>query len=128
MQTRSLQIVSRLQDLMQSSPEIEGVAVVSADGLPIASALPSSIEEDRVSAMSAAMLSLGERIAKELKRGDLDQLFIKGKDGYVFLTALGENAVLTIMARREAKLGLIFLEIQRSIDELVQLLEEYSNP
>ena len=36
------------------------------DGLPIATSLPREVEEDRVSAMSAAMLSLGERIASEL--------------------------------------------------------------
>jgi predicted regulator of Ras-like GTPase activity (Roadblock/LC7/MglB family) len=87
----------------------------------MASALAPEIEEDRISAMSAAMLSLGERIASELGRGALDQVYIKGENGYVFLMAVGEEAVLTIMARKEAKLGLIFLDMRRAVEDLVKL-------
>jgi uncharacterized protein len=72
--SRSQLMVERLRDLQASSPDIEASAVVSVDGLSIASALPQNVEEDRVSAMSAAMLSLGERIASELGRGSLDQV------------------------------------------------------
>ena len=55
-------------------------AIVSVDGLIIVSCLPAGVEEDWVSAMSAAMLSLGERTASELRRGGLDQVYVKGKD------------------------------------------------
>ncbi|GAB4396655.1 MAG: roadblock/LC7 domain-containing protein [Anaerolineales bacterium] len=105
-----------------ASPDIEGSAVVSVDGLIMASALPSGSEEDRVSAMSAAMLSLGERIAKELGRGILDQVYIRGAGGFVLLTAVGEEAVLTALAREEAKLGLIFLEMRRAAQDLEKLV------
>jgi hypothetical protein len=71
--SRSQLMVERLRELQASSPDIEASAVVSVDGLSIASALPQGVEEDRVSAMSAAMLSLGERIATELGRGSLYQ-------------------------------------------------------
>src|SRR5919204_2707692 len=105
--TRSQRMVERLRDMRSSSPDIEASAVVSVDGLILASDLPATSEEDRVSAMSAAMLSLGERISNELGRGQLDQVYIRGADGYVFLMSAGEDAVLTVLARREAKLGLV---------------------
>jgi predicted regulator of Ras-like GTPase activity (Roadblock/LC7/MglB family) len=92
------------------------------DGLTIASALPQGVEEDRVSAMSAAMLSLGERIASELGRGNLDQVYIKGGDGYVVLMSVGEDAVLTALAREQAKLGLIFLDMRRATEDLAKLI------
>ncbi|HRF93770.1 MAG TPA: roadblock/LC7 domain-containing protein, partial [Aggregatilineales bacterium] len=79
-------------------------------------------EEDRVSAMSAAMLSLGERISSELGRGELEQVMVKGENGYVILTAVGEEAVLTVLARKDAKLGLIFLDINRSVEALSKLV------
>ncbi len=120
--TRNQQLVDILRDLQASSPDVEASAVVSVDGLSIASALPASVEEDRVSAMSAAMISLGERIASELQRGTLEQVYIKGKKGYVLLTAIGEEAVLTVMARKEAKLGLILLDMRRATEELVRLI------
>jgi len=121
-QTRTEKMVSRLRDLQIASPDIEASAVVSVDGLIMASALPQDTEEDRVSAMSAAMLSLGERIAMELGRGNLDEVYIKGESGFVVLTAVGEEAVLTGLARHNAKLGLIFLEMRRAAQDLAELV------
>jgi predicted regulator of Ras-like GTPase activity (Roadblock/LC7/MglB family) len=115
-------MVERLRDLQASSPDIEASAIVSVDGLSIASALPQGVEEDRVSAMSAAMLSLGERIASELGRGSLEQVYIKGEKGYVVLMSVGEEAVLTALAREQAKLGLIFLDMRRATEALSKLI------
>ncbi len=120
--SRSEQMVTRLRDMQASAPDIEASAVVSVDGLIMASALPADVEEDRVSAMSAAMLSLGERIASELGRGSLEQVYIRGDNGFIVLTAVGEEAVLTALARQEAKLGLIFLEMRRAAEDLERLV------
>lgn len=120
--TRTEQIIQRLKELQTSTPDVEASAVVSVDGLVIASALPPDVEEDRVSAMSAAMLSLGERIASELGRGTLDQVYIKGDHGYVVLMSVGEEAVLTVLARKEAKLGLLFLDMKRAAEDLAKLI------
>lgn len=119
---RTDRIVERLRNLQMSTPDIEASSLVSVDGLAIASALPAGVEEDRVAAMSAAMLSLGERIASELGRGTLDEVYVKGERGYVILTAVGEDAVLTVMARAGAKLGLVFLEMRRAAEELADIL------
>ncbi len=120
--SRNDQLAERLRDLQVSSPDVEAAAIVSVDGLSIASQLPANIEEDRVSAMSAAMLSLGERIASELGRGHMDQVYVKGENGYVILSAIGEEAVLTVLAREQAKLGLIFLDMSRAVKELEKLV------
>jgi hypothetical protein len=115
-------MMDRLRDLQSSSADVEASAVVSVDGLTMASALPASVEEDRVSAMSAAMLSLGERIATELGRGKLDQVYIKGQTGYVILMSIEREAVLTVLARDRAKLGLLFLDMRRAAEDLATLL------
>ncbi|MFP4394255.1 MAG: roadblock/LC7 domain-containing protein [Anaerolineales bacterium] len=115
-------MVERLRDLQVSSPDVEAAAIISVDGLPIASSLPQGVEEDRVSAMSAAMLSLGERIAGELGRGMLDEVYVRGEKGYVILRAVGEEAVLTVLARQQAKLGLLFLDMRRAAEELRSIL------
>jgi len=115
-------MMDRLRDLQASSTDVEASAIVSVDGLTMASALPSEIEEDRVSAMSAAMLSLGERIATELGRGKLDQVYIKGQSGYVILMSIASDAVLTVLARDQAKLGLLFLDMRRAAEDLEKLL------
>jgi predicted regulator of Ras-like GTPase activity (Roadblock/LC7/MglB family) len=122
MRSRTEQMMARLRDLRVSTPDIEASAVVSVDGLIIASDLPADVEEDRVSAMSAAMLSLGERIAGELGRGNLDQVYIRGNNGYVILMSVGEEAVLTTLARQDAKLGLVFLDMRRAATDLSRLI------
>lgn len=122
MATRTDEMVKLLKELQMTTPDVEASAVVSVDGLIIASALPADVEEDRVSAMSAAMLSLGERIASELRRGVLDQVFVRGEEGYVLLMSVGQEAVLTALARKNAKLGLVFLDMKRTAAELLRLL------
>ena len=120
--SRTGRLVRRLQELQMNTPDVEAAVIVSVDGLPIASLLPGGIEEDRVSAMSAAMLSLGERIASELRRGMLDEVYVKGERGYVVLRSAGEEAVLTVLARQQAKLGLLFLDMRRASEDLATIL------
>ena len=115
-------LADRLRSLQATTADMEATALVSVDGLSIASALPQGVEEDRVSAMSAAMLSLGERIAAELGRGVLDEVYVRGEKGYVILRAVGEEAVLTVLARPQAKLGLLFLDMRRASQELASIL------
>jgi predicted regulator of Ras-like GTPase activity (Roadblock/LC7/MglB family) len=120
--SRTDKMSERLRDLQASSPDVEASAVISFDGLTIASALPENVEEDRVAAMSAAMLSLGERISGELGRGNLDQVYIRGENGFMVLMAVGSEAVLTVLARKQAKLGLLFLDMRRSTQDLAELV------
>jgi len=109
---------SILQNLVTSTSDVQGAALVSPDGLPLASTLPSGMDEERVSAMSAAMLSLGERIGNELARGVIDRLYVEGDKGYGILTSCGEEAVLLVLASKAAKQGLLMLEIKRVTGEL----------
>jgi hypothetical protein len=120
--SRADQMVSRLREMQITTPDIEASAVVSVDGLTIASALPPNVEEDRVAAMSAAMLSLGERIATELGRKALEQVYIHGDKGHVYVFAIGEEAVLTVLCREQAKQGMVLLEMRRAAEDLSKLV------
>ena len=120
--SRSQNLTERLRALLNSTPEIEGAAVVSVDGLGIASVLNPDIEEDRIAAMSAAMLSLGERIASELGRGKLEQVYVKGEYGFALLTAVGPQAVLSVIAKSDARLGLLLLELRKAVRDIEALV------
>lgn len=119
---RAEMLTSVLNDLNGTSADIEASAVISTDGLIMAALLPSSVDEDRVGAMSAAMLSLGDRTAQELARGSLEQVLIKGEMGFVLMTYAGTNAVLTVLAKPKAKLGLIFLDVKRAAESLTKMV------
>lgn len=119
---RADMLTSVLTELNGTSGDIEASGVISTDGLMIASVLPASMDEDRVGAMSAAMLSLGDRTAQELARGTLEQVLIKGDKGYVLMTHAGAESVLTVLAKPNAKLGLIFLDVKRAAVSISSLL------
>jgi len=111
-----------LEELKSSSADVEASALISTDGLMIASALPQGMDEDRVGAMSAALLSLGDRAARELARGSLERVLLQGQQGYVIMSSAGGEAVLTVLAKANAKLGLIFLDIKRAAEALSKLI------
>jgi predicted regulator of Ras-like GTPase activity (Roadblock/LC7/MglB family) len=119
---RSDMLNSILSELNGSTADIEASAVLSTDGLMMAALLPASMDEDRVGAMSAAMLSLGDRTAKELARGGLEQVLIKGDRGYVLMTHAGHEAVLTVLAKPNARLGLIFLDVKRAAESISKII------
>jgi predicted regulator of Ras-like GTPase activity (Roadblock/LC7/MglB family) len=119
---RADMLTSILSELNGTSADIEASGVISTDGLMMAAVLPQTMDEDRVGAMSAAMLSLGDRTAQELARGELEQVLIKGSRGYVLMTHAGKEAVLTVLAKPQAKLGLIFLDVKRAAESIAELL------
>jgi predicted regulator of Ras-like GTPase activity (Roadblock/LC7/MglB family) len=120
--SRSYRLDRVIQDLLATTPEIEAVAVVSFDGLPMASALPSGMDEDRVAAMSAALLSLGDRAAEGLGRGELSQVYIEGDAGTVFLVSAEDEAVLVAVAAKGAKAGLMLYEVRRTAAAVADVL------
>lgn len=113
---------SVLQNFVSSTSDVEGAAIVTPDGLPLATSLPRAIDEERAAAMSAAMLSLGERISSEFARGDVDRIFVEGNKGYGILTSCGTDAVFLVLASQSAKQGLLMLEIKRTLGELKLIL------
>jgi uncharacterized protein len=113
---------SILQNFVTGTTDVQGSALVTPDGLPLAASLPGGMDEERVSAMSASMLSLGERIGIELARGSVDRIYVEGNQGFGILTGCGPDAVLLVLASQSAKQGLLMLEIKRLLAELKLIL------
>lgn len=111
-----------LENFVSGTSDVQGAALVTPDGLSLAASLPGGMDEERVSAMSAAMLSLGERIGKELSRGGIERIQVEGNDGYAVLTSCGEEAVFLVLASKAAKQGVLNLEIKNAVKELKLIL------
>lgn len=111
-----------LRSLLSGTPDLDAAALISEDGLMIASALPQHIEEGRVAGMSSTLLSLGTRAAIELERGNLEQVLIRGTQGYAVMMNAASGTMLLVLASRAAKLGLIFLDMDRAVKEIAKIL------
>ena len=114
-----------LRQIQGLTPNIEASAIVSSEGLVLASALPSGTDEQEIGAMSAAVLTLGERIARELLSGEVKQIYVEGEGtGYVFLTSISNEAILVTLANANAKLALVFMDMGRIASEAQKILQE----
>jgi predicted regulator of Ras-like GTPase activity (Roadblock/LC7/MglB family) len=122
--TKAELLAAGLDDFLAVSPDVEAAAVVSADGLPMASALPPYVEEDRLAAMSAALLTLGERAASGLGKGELAQVFVEAAHGYVVLMAAGRSAVLVAVTSGSAKVGLVLFEMRKAATRIAEVMGE----
>ena len=122
MLTSTEKLDNLILNFIKSTSGVEGAALISPDGLPLATNLPESMDEERVAAISAAMLSLAERISNELERGNVERVFVEGDLGYGILTNCGEDAVPLVLAGKAAKQGMLLLAIKKTIAGLKLIL------
>ncbi|MCC6623633.1 MAG: roadblock/LC7 domain-containing protein [Deltaproteobacteria bacterium] len=120
--SRADNITKLIKTLATGTPDVEASAVIDNDGLMIASALGPDVDDDAVAAMSAALLGIAERIARELRRGEFEMVMTRGTEGYVIIVRCGREAVLSVLTSKSAKIGLIFMDVRRAALELGKLL------
>ncbi len=111
-----------LKSLKSSIQDVEASSVVSVDGFMLASALPQTTHQERVAVMSAAIHSLGETAARELGRGELSEVYVKGENGSVVVIPSGKNAVLTTLTRADNGSDSVSQDMKRTADEVAKLV------
>ncbi len=110
---RQMRLRAVLRGLNSTSADIEASAVVTGDGLTLASVLGEGVDPDRFGAMCASLLALSDRAAQEISRGQLKQVLIEGDKGTMLLVYAGNEAVLALAARSTGNLGMVFLEARK---------------
>lgn len=120
--TRTDELTEILRQLQASAPEIEASALISEDGLMIASTLPPRFDEVAVAGMSATLLSLGQRAAMQLERGGFEQVLVRSAQGNVVLMNAAHGTSLLAMAGRDAEPGRTFLAMTRAAKEIARIL------
>lgn len=111
-----------LKSLQSDSPGIEACALISEDGLLIASALPQDLDETRVGGMSATLVNLGTRAATELRRGEVREVIVRGEAGCAVMIHAGRGTVLLALATESTPLGLIFFDMRETLKSIRDIL------
>jgi predicted regulator of Ras-like GTPase activity (Roadblock/LC7/MglB family) len=111
-----------LRGLLSGSPDVEASALISEDGLMIASALPAHVDDARVAGMSAALSGIGTRASSELERGSMQEVLVRGDNGYAVMVSTGSGTLLLVLTSGQAKLGLLFLDMRRAADDIRRVL------
>jgi predicted regulator of Ras-like GTPase activity (Roadblock/LC7/MglB family) len=111
-----------LRKLQSDSFGVEACALISEDGLMIASVLAANMEETRVAGMTATLLSLGGRASVELSRGPLEEVVVRGDAGYAVLVSAGRGTLLLALTNESSKLGLVFFDMREAVRSLQKVL------
>ncbi len=111
-----------LEDL-GSVGDVLGAAIVRRDGLLIASRLPQNVNAGTVSAMAAAIVGTSETSAKELSIGDFSQVIVNASSGQYVSIGAGAEAILIVLLKKGANLGLALLEMVRSSKKVARLID-----
>ncbi|WEU39953.1 MAG: roadblock/LC7 domain-containing protein [Candidatus Odinarchaeum yellowstonii] len=120
--SRIPQIEEILRELELTTSQVEASAVVSVEGLPICSAMPLGVDDGILAAMTATILSVAERAAGELARGKLNRVLVEGEDGYFIISSAGREAILAVLTKSKANLGMVFLAMDRACEQISKLI------
>ncbi len=120
--TRKERLQETLRGITEQSSDIQGVAVISMDGLIIAAVLPQEMEQTRVGAVTAGILSLSGRSVEQLARGSLQRTMVQGSEGNIILMNAGKNAALAALTGSDVNLGLAFLEVSNGAQAVAEIL------
>jgi uncharacterized protein len=111
-----------LADLYSSSADMEACGLVSRDGLVIAMNMPMDFAGDKYAAIASTIVDACERTCRDLNRAGLEQVLLKGEDGYVILQNAGKDAVLLAIVKKDPNLGLILLKMRSTVEKLYSLM------
>lgn len=116
--------IEKMKDILkelEKNSEINNSAIVSLKGQMMASALHADIDEKGLAAMTAALTSVGTRVANTLQSGKTGSIVITGSDKLIILHQFSQ-ALLIALAPADAKIGLIDFEITMALDKIKLVL------
>ncbi len=128
---RSESLLRSLADLHRAAPEIRGSAVLTHDGLVIASYPPGwdadTLRDDptggqNVAAMSAVVVTQAERTVARLGQGELERVLVEGERGTVGIFPVTSDAALALLIAKDVKLGLVLHAARQAAGQLRAIL------
>jgi predicted regulator of Ras-like GTPase activity (Roadblock/LC7/MglB family) len=114
------QVVSELEALGRTVSAVEGCLVATSDGLLVSHTLP---DEDpaQIAALMSTVVGVARHAVLMTGRGDLQEAAVRGADGYVVVYAVGDTAVLAVVARADLNVALLQLYARPVVRRLAML-------
>ena len=113
-------------EILESSSDLEGTALVSKTGLRVASSETADIAADIYSASPATLISLGQKISEGLGQGELKEIIIRGTTGYtiIMVGAADNNFMLFTNCKTGYKLGYYLHKLNKAFNIMLPVLNQ----
>lgn len=115
-------VEGKLEDLKALSDDIRSCVVLSGDGELKGGRLGDGVEQERATAMLAALSSLSERVARENGKDHASQARIKTEDGYVLMVRLDGGGALAATTDPDARVGLALYDMRNAREGIQKAL------
>ncbi|MHA1440110.1 MAG: roadblock/LC7 domain-containing protein [Promethearchaeota archaeon] len=106
---------------LEKNSDVRNSAIISIKGQLMASALHSDVDARAISAMTAALQSVGTRVSDTLSAGNISSITINGSEQLIMLQHL-RQALLVALAPADAKIGLIDFEVNSALNKIKMVL------
>src|SRR5205823_12660712 len=119
-------LMARIQSVLgeiRRLPDVLGAEIARRDGIPIAHALPKTMDPKKIAAMSAAIVGTSEMAAVEMGMGGYTQSIVDSRTGKLMAAGAGQEAILVLMLRNEANMGLILLSVDKAVQSIAGILD-----
>jgi predicted regulator of Ras-like GTPase activity (Roadblock/LC7/MglB family) len=116
--------IKKIEDILkklEADSEVDGSALVSDRGQLMAAALHKDVDDKAVSAMAAALVSIGGRVGTALESGNPRNIVIEGKGKTVIVRKLSKAALIAT-APADAKIGLVDFEMDKATQDIEAIL------
>jgi predicted regulator of Ras-like GTPase activity (Roadblock/LC7/MglB family) len=124
MVTRQSELLRVLGSLAEEIPDPAWVALVDYNGLIVACVPPEpDVELERISAMTAAAVMMGERVLGEIEGGQLRFASIAGAKRQQLTMSLSKDRLLSIGLGPEVPAQATFGPVSRWVPELMKALK-----
>ena len=106
------------EHLLSYDPNIDGVAIVSTEGLPIKSELPQGVDETKNAAISASLVSLSKHYIAEMRMGELEHVCLKASDGYIMKVQANPKVIVSISSKKLVRMTQIREYIRKMLKDI----------
>jgi predicted regulator of Ras-like GTPase activity (Roadblock/LC7/MglB family) len=112
-----------LVEWQRNTEEIQGAAVVTLDGLNLAAHVgQGEITGEQLSALTASIFKVGNKSVNALRRGPLEELYLRGNQGTIYLYVIDSRTILSVLARSDANMGVVHIESREQCKRVAQIL------
>ena len=112
-------MLSILSNLNTTSPAIEASALITRDGLIIASTFPETFNQDHLGALTAALFTIGKDTSQLFIGENLEKVSILGEQGRVFVAPVNNDIALTILTNDQQHCEKLYEQITKSIQQIL---------
>ncbi|OKI65049.1 roadblock/LC7 domain-containing protein [Micromonospora sp. CB01531] len=118
-----------LANFAERVPDVSHALAVSQDGLRLAASPDLSVEQvDQLSAVISGLASLGVGAARLMSAGRVRQQILDMDGGVLLVMAVGERALLGVLAAPGCDLGQVGYETAILVQRVAEALEPAARP